>query len=106
MPSLFVTCRRCRFEFPSGIALTGPLVTLSIFGLRHRCPRCRSEASYYTSEYHLPAGSDLPSGHAPTAYYTSPGRLAAANLPLGDRPSDGTARAPFGWLTGARVFGT
>ncbi|MFZ0830316.1 MAG: hypothetical protein WCB18_02455 [Thermoplasmata archaeon] len=103
MPSLFVTCHRCRFEFPTGIAITGPIGTLSVFGLRHRCPRCGSEGAYYTQEYHFPDGFRTPPGPgAPTWYIPSEFTPSRTARPEGGH-SNGTARMPFGWLVGRGV---
>jgi len=103
MPSLFVTCHRCRFEFPSGIALTGPLETLSVFGIRHRCPRCGSEAGYFTPEYHFPAHVQTPRGPAASTWYAATEFPPSSTASTAPGRSDGTARMPFGWLIGRAV---
>jgi len=96
LPSLFLTCRHCRSEFPSGIAVTAmteTTETVAMFGLRHRCPRCGTDAAYYTPDYHLPAATDWNAQN-----------LAKAEEPRpGTRRSDLMARAPFGWLAGDRI---
>jgi hypothetical protein len=98
VPSLFVTCRGCRFEFPSGLALTGPIDVLSVFGIRHQCPRCLSEAAYFTSEYHFVSGTEPAPGLSP---FLAP----RPTEPMGGLRhtfrSESTGRAPFGWLTSA-----
>ena len=103
MPALFVTCHRCHFEFPSGFALTGPLGTLSVFGVRHRCPRCGTEAGYYTPEYHLAADALPGTYHSAEDYRLSKGSGAADDPPSSARRSDLTARTPYGWIAGFRT---
>lgn len=103
MPSLFVTCRRCRCDFPSGLAIMGPLRGVSVFGVRHRCPRCWSEASYFTPEYHLAPG-EMP---VTDSGGDDPDRPRAASVPRLRPPpvrrSDATGRHPFGSLIGRQV---
>ncbi len=57
MPTLFVKCRACGFDFPTGLgeSETGPK-GLIISSLRLRCPKCRKEEEYTTKDFHIPAG--------------------------------------------------
>lgn len=103
MPSLFVTCRRCGFDFPSGIALTASMQSLTIFGVRHRCPRCRREESYFTPEYHLATGTDLPEASPPLARSAPPARSVGMRATPSGPPSERAVGAPFGWLVGPRL---
>jgi len=104
VPSLFVTCRRCQIDIPTGIAIAGALGTVSIYGVRHRCPRCQMDGTYYTPEYHLPAGSDERPPLAPGAMGPAIASSAADAAPPSPRPSDLTLCVPHGWLAGPRTF--
>jgi hypothetical protein len=100
VPSLFVTCRRCRAEFASGLARTGPLETLSVFGLRHRCPRCGAVGAYFTPEYHFADGVCFPRGPAPPTWLAVAESQSPGESRSDPERSGTTARAPYGWLLG------
>lgn len=57
VPTLFVKCRACGFDFPTGLgeSETSPK-GLIISSLRLRCPKCRKEEAYTTKDFHIPAG--------------------------------------------------
>lgn len=55
MSQLFLKCKACGREFPSGIAMpVAMLAVVSLVGNVHQCTWCGATASYDTPDYHGP----------------------------------------------------
>ncbi|MCI4357237.1 MAG: hypothetical protein L3K18_08910 [Thermoplasmata archaeon] len=67
MPSLFVKCRQCHEEFPSGIALADEagLSGVTMNGLHHTCPKCGAVGEFFTADYFVPKGIEKVVGQPP-----------------------------------------
>jgi len=52
MPPLYIKCKNCGFEFPSGIAMTPKSYeSSSLVGNYHRCPKCGASNRYNKEDY-------------------------------------------------------
>ena len=53
MDQLFLACKRCGREFPSGLGIpVEMLAMITLEGNRHQCPYCGSAESYDQADYH------------------------------------------------------
>jgi len=49
---LYVKCKKCGFEFPSGIAMDKEsFETSSLIGNNHSCPQCGTRGQYNKEDY-------------------------------------------------------
>ena len=60
MPMLFVQCRSCRTEFPSGVAPTSGAGGVELINVLARCPKCGNVSGYNTMDFHFPGPVDAP----------------------------------------------
>jgi hypothetical protein len=95
MPMLFVACRACHAEFPSGVAPTEETAgVVALMNVLAKCPRCGAVSAYNTHEFHFagPApsgGVAVPPGNAEALDRSREDHSAAASMdaPVGDAPA-------------------
>ena len=106
MPMLFVQCRSCRTEFPSGVApVSGTPGGVELLNVLARCPKCGNVSGYNTMDFHFPGPVDAPTeggvavppsatealersqqDHSPEASLDAPTGAAPAGSPARRRP--------------------
>lgn len=84
MPGLYVDCKKCGKPFPSRIGVNEDAIHgLSMSGVLHRCPACRTEEEYFTADYYVPSETRATAkGERPPPLesHVTPAELAAQKL--------------------------
>jgi len=94
MPMLFVECRACHADFPSGVApvaeTPGGVLLLNVL---MKCPQCGDLSPYNTHEFHFqgPAPVTLP----PTGVSVPPSNSAALSRSNEDHSATPSGDAPI-----------